>query len=117
MNVSIDIAQYSLKSTSFYEMISKDEREYVQKHEQIKEYKKGQELFREGSHAKGVYIILSGKVKITSSSFSNIESIIYIYQKNDFLGHRPLLTNETYAVSAVALENTQVSFIPGDVFI
>jgi CRP-like cAMP-binding protein len=117
MESQVDPDSYRLKSHDFYDMLSAKEAAYVRQHETPLYFEKGQVLFRAGSYSKGVYIIKKGKVKIFTSSLRGPESIIYFYSSNEFFGHRPLLSNEAYAFTAVAMEHTEISLITADIFI
>ncbi|MCB0410605.1 MAG: Crp/Fnr family transcriptional regulator, partial [Flavobacteriales bacterium] len=69
------------------------------------------------SSAKGLFILRKGKVKIVKEGFINKKSIIYIQKKGDFFGYRPILSEEAHPVSAIAMENCVVDFIPRDMFL
>lgn len=114
--MSLDIDKYHLKSNSFFEFLSNDEIAFVKTHLRRIEFKKKQLLFREDSFSKGVYIIKKGKVKIYKTNPDGRESIVYIYKKGDYFGYRPLLANDPHPVSAGAIDNVVVSFIPIWVF-
>lgn len=80
-------------------------------------YKKGQTLFNEGSYPFGVYCINEGKVKLSHLGDDGKEQIIRLLRGGDILGYRALLSGERYSASAIALEDTQVCFIPKELFI
>jgi CRP/FNR family transcriptional regulator len=80
-------------------------------------YKKGQTLFNEGSYPFGVYCINDGKVKLSHLGDDGKEQIIRLLRGGDVLGYRALLSGERYSASAIALEDTQVCFIPKELFI
>lgn len=81
-----------------------------------KSYKKGDAIFDEGSHANGLYCILSGKVKISRMGEGGKEQIVRLAGSRDVIGYRALLAGETYRSSAIALEDTQVGFVPKKTF-
>ena len=80
-------------------------------------YKKGQTLFNEGSHPFGVFCVSDGKIKMSHSGDDGKEQIIRLVKAGDILGYRALLSGERYSASAEALEDTQVCFIPRDLFV
>jgi CRP-like cAMP-binding protein len=106
-----------LKSSSFYEMLSIKEKAEVKDKVIRQEYKKGQLLFKEGAYSKGIYIVKKGKVKIFKSNQQGLESIVYIYKKGDYFGYRPLLGNDPHPVSAAAMDNVVVGFLPKETFL
>jgi CRP/FNR family transcriptional regulator len=80
-------------------------------------YKKGQQLFNEGAYPFGVFCINDGKVKLSHQGDDGKEHIIRLLKGGDVLGYRALLSGDRYSASAIALEDTQVCFIPKDVFV
>ena len=80
-------------------------------------YKKGQTLFNEGSYPFGVYCINDGKIKLSHLGDEGKEQIIRLLKAGDVLGYRALLSGDRYSASAVALEDTQICFIPKELFI
>lgn len=110
------IEKYHLKSSSLFDFLSPQDGELVREKMIRKEYTKGEYLFKENSYSKGIYIVRKGKVKIFQTNSEGKQSIVYIYKKGDYFGYRPLLADEPHPVSAVAMDNLVVSFIPRDLF-
>lgn len=79
-------------------------------------YKKGQVIFNEGGHPLGLFCINDGKVKIERSGIDGKEQIVRMAKGGDVLGYRALLSSERYNATAVALDDTDVCFIPRDPF-
>ena len=80
-------------------------------------YKKGQTLFNEGAYPFGVYCINDGKVKLSHQGDEGKEQIVRLLKAGDVLGYRSLLSGGRYTASAVALEDTQICFIPKELFV
>jgi len=112
-----NLENYHLKSSSFYEGLSEKEKVLIQNKVIRQEYKKGQVLFKEGTFSKGIYIVKKGKIKIYKSNQEGYESIVYIYKKGEYFGYRPLLGNDPHPVSAAAMDNVVVGFLPKEVFL
>jgi len=110
------LKKFYLSGALFFESLSHSDIAYVKSRSERKEFKKGQQLFRENSLSKGIYIIRKGKVKIMRANAEGRESIMYIYKKGEFLGFRPLLADEPNPVTAQAMDNVVATFIPRDVF-
>lgn len=83
----------------------------IDEHKIINTYKKGQTLFVQGSHPFGIFCISSGNIKLTSTGVDGKESIVRIVHAGDILGHRSLFTDQDYAKTATAMEDTTVCFI------
>lgn len=78
--------------------------------------KKGEILFRQKSFARGVYILMQGKVKVYQEKTAGQRRILHIYSDGDILGYRPLLTDGVHSCSAEALENCTIQFIDKSAF-
>lgn len=85
--------------------------EDVSHHKVTNHYKKGQNLFVQGTHPFGLYCISSGNIKLTQTGVDGKESIVRIAHAGDILGHRSLFTDEDFAKTATAMEDTEVCFI------
>lgn len=78
-------------------------------------YKKGSYLFHEGDPVKGVFVIISGKVKV-DTLWGNKPHILRLASDGDLVGHRGFGLQEVYPINAVALEPTTVCFIESQFF-
>jgi len=115
--MEFNLEKYHLKSVSIFDFLSRDESIYINNKLIRKEYYKGETLFKEKSYSKGVYIVRKGKVKIFQTNSEGKQSIVYIYKKGDFFGYRPLLADDPNPVSASAIDNVVVAFIPKETFL
>jgi CRP-like cAMP-binding protein len=115
--VDFNLDKYHLKSSSLFDLLAPEEAQLLKSKMSRKEYPKGDYLFREDSYPKGVFILRKGKVKIFQTNTEGKQSILCIYKKDDFFGYGSLLSNENHHVSAMAMENVVVSFIPSNVFL
>ncbi|WP_291724430.1 Crp/Fnr family transcriptional regulator [Bernardetia sp.] len=79
-------------------------------------YKRGQNLFYEGSRAIGVHCIYEGKVKLTKLGIDGKEQIVKIASDGEILGYNSLLSGQPYNVSAEALDDAIVCFVPTSTF-
>src|SRR5689334_13459120 len=75
--------------------------------------KRGKTLFREGDAVEGIFFIYSGAVKIHKQWTEDKELILRFAKGGDIVGHRGLV-DAVYPISATALEDTVVCFIPND---
>ncbi len=80
-------------------------------------YPKGSILFVEGEDPRGVFIICSGKVKLTSSSSEGRTLIVKIAEEGEVLGMSSSILGKTYEVSAETIEPSQVNFIRREDFV
>lgn len=115
--MEFNMEKYHLKSSSLFDFLNPTEAQLVRDKMIRKEYEKGEYLFKENSYSKGVYLVRKGKVKIFQTNNEGKQSIVYIYKKGDYFGYRPLLADEPHPVSAMAMDNLVISFIPRDLFV
>lgn len=79
-------------------------------------YKTGEEIFREGTYPAGLYCVFSGKIKVSKYGPEGREQIVRFATPGDVLGYRALLCAEPYSAGAIALADSQLCFIPRDLF-
>lgn len=80
-------------------------------------YPKGALLFVEGEQPRGVYILCSGRAKLTTTSTEGRTLIVKIANHGEILGASAAILGKPYEVSAEMLEPSQVSFIRREDFL
>lgn len=80
------------------------------------DYPAGATIFSEGDPVTGIYEIYSGKIKIVSNYGKGKERLISFAKREQILGYHGLGGNMIYPVSAITLEESQVTLIPIDIF-
>lgn len=102
---------------SFIEKYCNEEwREFINFHKKTMVFEKGDYIFKAGEETKGLYIIDSGKLKITYKQYDGSDRLIRLAVEGDVLGHRGFGGTWKYPISAYTLGKTQVSFIPVKIF-
>ena len=79
-------------------------------------YPKGSLLFVEGETARGVFVLCSGKVKLTTSSSEGRTLIVRIAGPGEVLGVSAVLLQKAYEMSVETVEPCQVNFIRSEEF-
>lgn len=74
--------------------------------------KKGEIIFEEGDTINGVYCIKDGVCKLSKLSANGKDQIVKLVVKGDLLGQRSLVGDESSNLSAVAINDMEVCFIP-----
>jgi len=74
--------------------------------------KKGEHIFEEGDVVNGVFCITSGICKLSKLSANGKDQIVKLIKAGELLGQRTLISDEPANLSAVALEDMEVCFIP-----
>jgi len=75
-------------------------------------FKKNQVIYYEGDKGNGLYLLLSGKVKTIKMAEDGRELMTGMYSADDYLGINAMLSNEEYADTATALEDSLLCLIP-----
>ncbi len=78
---------------------------------------KGTLLFVEGQPPRGLFIMCSGRAKLTLTSTGSRSLIVSVADAGEVLGLSAVMSNTAYDVSAETLEFAQVNFIPRDDFL
>src|SRR5690349_8947806 len=80
-------------------------------------YPKGSILFVDGEEPRGVFILCSGRAKLTTSSSEGRTLIVKIAEAGEVLGASAAILGKPYEVSAETLEPSQINFIKRDDFL
>lgn len=100
----------------FRRHISEEWAEFISFYRRIQHYKKGEVIIRENDPVEGMHIIIEGKVKVVSSYGKKEERIVRLAGNEDFVGFRGFGGQWIYPVSAIALTDTDLFFIPNKIF-
>lgn len=90
--------------------------EFIAFHSDKIKVKAGEFIFKAGDDTLGLHIIEAGKVKVVINNNDNSERIIRLISTKDVLGHRGFGGDWKYSVSAIALEDSKLTFIPLKIF-
>ena len=80
-------------------------------------YPRGSLLFVEGEKPRGVFILCSGKVKLTTSSSEGKTLIVRMAEAGEILGLGSTILNTNYEQSAETVEPAQINFIRREEFL
>lgn len=78
----------------------------------VRNVKKRQVIYHEGDDVNGIYLMLSGKIKTVKLSHDGRELLTGMYGADNYFGIASFLSNEPYAESAEALEDSTVCLLP-----
>ncbi len=96
--------------------LSEKSRSFLEGNSIPMEYRRGNILFREGDECSAVFVICSGRVKISATSREGRTFILRITGAGDVLGMGSALEGDEYEVTAEAIEPTQVRVLRTRVF-
>ena len=106
----------TMRRNSIFGNLNNTELETLDYMKDASQYKKGQIVFQEGTHPKGVYCMFSGKVKVYKLGPGYKEQIVRLARNGDVVGYRSLLCRDRYRASAAAIEDSVICSIPREEF-
>lgn len=77
----------------------------------------GQTLFLQGDKANGLFVVLTGRVKVFKTSPRGREQTLMIMTEGDPIGEVAVLSGEAYPAGSEALEAAEVLYIPRQAFL
>jgi len=80
-------------------------------------YPKGSLLFVEGEQPRGIFLLCSGRAKLTTSSTEGRVLIVKIAEPGEVLGASATILGKPYEVSAETIEPAQLNFIKREDFL
>jgi len=92
--------------------LKKEELKRISDSKVTKLIKKGEPIFEEGEKLNGVFCVRNGVSKLSKMSDNGKDQIVKIATKGEVLGQRSVITEEKTNLSAVALNDMEVCYIP-----
>jgi len=77
---------------------------------------KGEDLFTEGEPCRGMFLLLSGSMKVYRAAASGREQILAIESPGATIAELPLLDGGAYPASCAALEESELLLLPREAF-
>jgi CRP-like cAMP-binding protein/AmiR/NasT family two-component response regulator len=78
--------------------------------------RKKQDIYLEGDEATRLYFVQSGRVKTVKITDSGKELVVGLHGPGEFFGYLPLLQNAPHGDSAIAVDESELLYIPKDDF-
>lgn len=91
--------------------------EHLEKIKYASAFPQGAVLFVEGQAPRGIYILCSGRVKLTTTSRDGKTLILRIAQPGEVLGLHATVSGKPYELTAEALQPCQLDFVKRDDFL
>lgn len=111
------ISKFIFNNQYLFEDLPQYDKETLQKVMQVKNYRKNEAIFTEGTIPNGIFFLKNGKVKKYKVDNDGREQIIYIYNAGEFFGYSAILSNDTYGDTTLAIENSVIAFISKENFL
>ncbi len=106
--------RFTFKSNSAFSNLPDQIKEEFLSQMIVKQFKKGQNIFTEGTYPSGIYFIKKGKIKKFKSLNHGKEQIIYVCCEGELLGYAAFLSEEWYPDSAASLTDATIGFLSKD---
>nr|WP_317133557.1 Crp/Fnr family transcriptional regulator [Aquimarina algicola] len=92
--------------------LNKEELKSISNSKVTRSVKKGESIFAEGEKLKGVFCVRNGVSKLSKMSDNGKDQIVKIATKGEVLGQRSVITQQKTNLSAIALSDMEVCYIP-----
>ena len=108
--------QYCISVVPIFETLSEVQKQEVSQMITNRSFKKGELIFLAGDVNGNLYVVKTGRVKITQLSENGREQVVRILDVGDFFGEFSLFLNRPLASNAKALEDTEICMLKGSAF-
>lgn len=105
-----------LKASPLFAALSDSEMEALLARTISRSYSAGELLFSEGEPCAGLYLIVSGRVRIFKVSASGREQVLAIEGPGGSIAELPVFDGEPYPASAAAVQASELLFVSRDDF-
>lgn len=101
-----------IRQMNSFKALKKEELKRMSDSKETKSFKKGDVIFKEGERLGGVFCVRDGISKLSKLSDNGRDQIVKLATKGEVLGQRSVISSESTNLSATALEDMEVCFIP-----
>ncbi len=106
-----ECATCAVREHSVFKLLTEEQLAELQNTKSNLCFNYGELIFKEGQYPSGIYIISSGKVKVSKFGFEGREQIVRFAKEGDILGYRAMISEEKYSCSASVVSETRVCFL------
>lgn len=104
-------AKSILKATPLFAALDDAEIDSLASRCGIRPWSQGEILFSEGEPCKGLYIVVSGRIRIYKTSANGREQVLSVEGPGSSVAELPVFDGGSYPASASALEKTEALFV------
>ena len=101
-----------LKDMSVFSRLNSEELELICQGSYDKIYQKGEVIFFENDSFKKLYLLVSGRVKLSMLSPDGKEKVVTILQSGDILGEISLFDEDPHPLTAEVMEKAKLMILP-----
>jgi len=117
IEITEDCLLCKLRSSGFFCELPKTSLQELEKIKYASAYPRGAVLFVEGQAPRGVYVICSGRVKLTTTSRDGKTLILRIAEPGEVLGLHATVSGRPYELTGETLQPCQLDFLRPDDFL
>ncbi len=114
-NPDISLEMCNLSTESIFRFLDKNDWQALAKNHKCFDYKKGDCIIHQGHRMGGFFCISKGIVKLSNSGDAGKEQIIKLLKAGDILGYQYAMNEKIPEISAFALTDSKLYFIPSEV--
>ena len=108
---------HRLRQCALFQELDPAEFEALSRIASVRRLDKGQILFFEGDSALGFFVLLRGGVRIYKASPDGKEYTLHIIHPGQVFAEAAIFKGNTYPANCIALEDSEVAFLPKTEFI
>lgn len=101
----------ALQRTKLFENLNETELAWVARRAARLHFKSGEMLFFSGEEARGLFVVVSGKIRVFQQSTDGREQVMHVDSAGATIAEVPVFDDGPYPASAIAEEETDVLFI------
>lgn len=105
-----------LTTVPFFAQMQQKDAVRLAKQLRTRTYHRNETLFRLGDESQKLYIIVSGKIKITQSNNPGQEMLLTVLGRGDFFGELALIDEQPHSATATAISPTTVLTLERSIF-
>jgi len=105
-----------LKRVRLFSGLADEDLEAVNGLLQEKRFRKGSVIFEEGDEGDALYIVESGRVKVSTKDEEGREKILSVFGEGDYLGEMALLSDQPRSATCTVVGDAEVLMLPKDSF-
>jgi CRP/FNR family transcriptional regulator, cyclic AMP receptor protein len=117
LQITEDCLICKLRHSGFFCDLDKPALESLEQIKYASAYPQGAMLFVEGQSARGIYIVCTGRVKLSTTSRDGKTLILRIAQAGEVLGLHATVSGKPYELTAETLQPCQLDFVKRDDFL
>lgn len=111
------MTEIDLREFPLFSQLGESEIEQLGSQLQSRHYAARQRIFELGDPAIGIYLVISGKVKVFRVSPNGSEQVLGVFQRGDEFAHAAVFHGGRYPASAETLEASRLYFLEREVLL